>query len=951
MPAHRAGPAGRLATRLFVLFVLAALLPLAVSDGIATRAVTHIAQTLHDGLHEQTTRQVSRQVLDRLVAGKTLLSALPQTQAAPATGSDTPPPGLKGIFDSLTHLDDDGLPSWSAGLAAADVLSLQPLRPADPPGVVPRWRAEQAADVRLHLLPRAGQLPRVVMSARHDGVVRWLATLDPAYLWGPIFDSGERGRWRVEDAQGAALLEHTGADLQRRLPLPDDSVVSRAELFLEGELSAGHWSFEHGTARPSVHWQGAPLGLWLALVALATLLAVALLSHRQILQLLRPLEQLTESTRRLAAGEAHTRVEVGGNDEIGTLGRAFNDMAGRIETQLIVLRGLAAIDHDVLSGAPVDRLARRVLAQLQVLYPGVAAAVAWREADTSPLHLLSGAEAAAGVQRLALDAPQREAFVQALRADGPWQTTTPTTPTTSATASAALPWLQGLAGLPGGPQSWTVTLPLRLPGRAQGLVALGLRQAAEPPALQPAQELRDRLAVAFAARAREQELVHRAVHDSLTGLANRDGLHAMLDARLQAAPDAPTAVLFIDLDHFKDINDSRGHDIGDLVLQQVSQRLRSGAPDDALVARQGGDEFVVVLPGADAHAALVLAHTLLARLEAPLLLPGGTMTLGASVGLALAPEHGPTRSELLRRADIALYQAKAGGRGQASLFVPALDAAAHERLVLQAQLRLALQRGELRVHYQPRVNAASGRITGAEALVRWLHPERGLLSPDAFIEVAESSGLVDALGLAVLDMACAQAAAWRRAALPLQRISVNVSPRQLRSGALPQQVRQALQRHGLPAHALELEVTESLLVGNPGSAHAQLSELRALGVTIALDDFGTGYSSLSVLRQLPIDVMKVDRAFVRDLATDPGAAAVAHAIVALAAALQLHIVAEGVETEAQATRLRALGCHELQGFLFSRPLAPADFEALPGVAPGPAAFQAGTAPADSSSLT
>ena len=270
------------------------------------------------------------------------------------------------------------------------------------------------------------------------------------------------------------------------------------------------------------------------------------------------------------------------------------------------------------------------------------------------------------------------------------------------------------------------------------------------------------------------------------------------------------------------------------------------------------------------------------------------------------------------------------------MFTPDLDRAARERVQLQAELRRALERNEFVVHYQPRVRPGDGRILSAEALIRWQHPERGLLYPGAFIEVAESSGLIDEIGRWVLDAACAQAAAWRRDGTLLRRISVNLSTRQLGSGDLTGYVRAALSRNNLPAEALELEVTESLLMGDPGEACAQLAEMRHWGVTIALDDFGTGYSSMSILRQLPIDVMKVDRSFVVGLGTDDGAMAVTHAIVALARSLRLHLVAEGIETEAQAEVLRSMGCDELQGYLFSRPLQADQFEQLPGLRRDPA---------------
>lgn len=435
------------------------------------------------------------------------------------------------------------------------------------------------------------------------------------------------------------------------------------------------------------------------------------------------------------------------------------------------------------------------------------------------------------------------------------------------------------------------------------------------------------------------ELAHRASHDSLTGLANRRGLHEHLDAVLSGgAPDASAAVLFVDLDHFKDINDSQGHEAGDELLCRAAERLRANAGPATLVARQGGDEFVLVLPGATPGAAVDAARGVVRCLGEPFRVRGVEHVLGASVGVAMAPSDGRTREELLRCADIALYAAKAAGRGRHAVFSPELDDAARERVRLQSALRQALERGEFVLYYQPRIAPVAGHITSAEALLRWQHPQRGLLLPAAFIELAEESALIEVVGAWVIDEACAQMARWRAQGRHLRRVSVNVSPRQLISGQLPDLVRAALTRHALPASALELEVTESVLTGNVGEAVAQLAALREMGVSIALDDFGTGYSSMAMLQQLPIDVMKIDRAFVRDLgregADGEGALAIIRAIVAMARSLGLQLVAEGIETATQAAVLREMGCDEFQGFFYGKPVPAAQLP-LPANATAP----------------
>ncbi|MFL6698927.1 MAG: putative bifunctional diguanylate cyclase/phosphodiesterase [Vitreoscilla sp.] len=432
---------------------------------------------------------------------------------------------------------------------------------------------------------------------------------------------------------------------------------------------------------------------------------------------------------------------------------------------------------------------------------------------------------------------------------------------------------------------------------------------------------------------REAQLYFRAVHDDLTGLTNRFGLHQELQRLLPAdGARSELAVLFVDLDRFKDVNDRHGHATGDEVLRQAADRLRLLAGDGVCVARKGGDEFVVVIsgPGSETRARATGAG-IVAAMAQPFTLPEADHSCGASVGIALCPAHATDMLELLRCADIALYESKNTGRGRFTLFDPALDVELRRRHDLLAALRTALDQRQLVVHFQPRISADARIIESAEALVRWHRPGLGIALPDEFIALAESSGLIDALGLHVLDETLRQLALWRQAGIRLKRISVNVSARQFESGALVARVREALLRHAVAPSLLELEVTESLLCGEVALAGSQLAELRAMGVTIAMDDFGTGYSSMALLRTLPIDVMKIDRAFVRDLETDPNAVAIARTIVTLGRSMHLRLVAEGIETSGQAKLLHELGCDELQGYLFGRPMPAKEFELLPGL--------------------
>ena len=421
----------------------------------------------------------------------------------------------------------------------------------------------------------------------------------------------------------------------------------------------------------------------------------------------------------------------------------------------------------------------------------------------------------------------------------------------------------------------------------------------------------------------EEQIKEIAYHDALTGLPNRLLFNDRLSVAVAQAHRSASrlAILFLDLDRFKVINDSLGHSLGDRLLQQVAERLQAGVRQGDTVARLGGDEFILLLPGIGrAEDAGKVAEKILDTLKFPVRLEDRELFVTASIGVSLYPEDGFDTDSLIKNADTAMYRAKEQGRDNFQLYTHAMNETAVERLGLESSLRKALPGGQLVLHYQPLLDLTTGKVHGVEALLRWNHPERGLVLPSEFLNLAEITSLIVPMGPWTLRTACARARAWQEQGHPALTVAVNLSARQFQQPDLVTQVKRALDDTGLPPSSLDLEITETHAMQNAEATILTLRELKRLGVRISIDDFGIGYSSLSYLKRLPIDTLKIDQSFVRDITTDPDDAAIATAVIALAHTLKLQVVAEGVETQEQLDALEALGCDLAQGYFFSRPL-------------------------------
>ncbi|NDK39045.1 EAL domain-containing protein [Pseudoxanthomonas gei] len=750
----------------------------------------------------------------------------------------------------------------------------------------------------------------VIASNQDTGRRRLQGTLAPDFLWGDPEAAISNGRICVQ-AEGIDLTCVGSAP-----SVLDDQVLrDQWDLVLKPEYGVGAWRFLAVRRKHDSFSEYA--GLLLPL-AVGMLLTALLLSSIEIRRILVPLETLLEKIAALGGGRAPS---VSGDDEFVMLHQTFHSLQSRITGQILALKTLQEIDQLILARSPLGGVIELVLKRIRTMVGArpIAISVSSAVGDFSEQDFLLRPDGVLSTVSLRGGPAGDERRPSRMRPHD-WQE-----------AKAIAPGLAefGLASV------WCLTV-----GQDSGplvRVSLGQLQAEAGENL-PArynghgelEELAGRVAVALAAEAHEQRLVHQARHDLLTDLPNRLAVFELLPGIIGQAQQSMHgfATLFVDLDRFKAINDGLGHTLGDTVLVEVARRLRSAAGPDTLVARLGGDEFFVVAPYArDRAAAIAMDDAIREAFEEPLVVENNSLFIGLSSGIAMYPTDGEDADMLMRNADLAMYRAKQLGGASAMPFDAEMNQAAEKRVQLEHDLRLAMELDQLHLHYQPRIDSRDGSIVGAEALLRWTHPVAGNIGPGEFIGLAEECGLIGAIGALVLDRACRQLAAWQAAGLDLPMLAVNVSPHQLRAGDLFDSIAKALATHGLDWSQLEIEITESVLVKDSVFASEQLQRLREAGCTVAIDDFGTGYSSLAYLANLPTDTIKIDRSFIGSLhARDTQA--VVRSIIALGQTLGKTIVAEGVESSEQVKLLNSWDCHIVQGFVYFPPLPPESLAAL-----------------------
>jgi diguanylate cyclase (GGDEF)-like protein len=841
-------------------------------------------------------------------------------------------------FVALEFVGDDGSRTEMFG------------RLSQSPRLSPRDSSDLSLGLPLIITAHQKQGPSRIYLLRRlvrRGEVRgtFIGEVSPEYLWGTLDVSMPSATTRVvvfDDSAHVlfssrkgplvptgssktteALLDSMVADSSTQSYLSASARISLDEAFASSPWTLVLSESRDEVLEPMVEFTNT----FLVVVGLSGL-AVLLLSISQIRRSVLPLEELQKTTRRIAQRDFTSRVIVNSGDEFEQLAGSLNTMTVQLGRQFNALATAAEIDRAVLSATDATAIVDTILARIRDVFPCSMVSVTLGVPDGAKSLSSVVQDYQDGGKRIVARTGFRPSDVQSLL-------TGPEVLEIRANESVP-PYLEPLAEL--GAASFVV-LPLSYQRQLSGVIALGERFDLIPDDEDREQmrRLADQAAVALANARMLDQVRELAYYDSLTGLPNRLSYKERLAFALEQASrhQKLVAAFFIDLDHFSRINDTLGHEVGDQLLRHVASRLRSccreredevGPATASLipeVARLGGDEFTIIMAGLhDPQDAAKLARRILSSFAHPVRVGSHEIFINASIGIAIYPFDGEDIDTLLMHADTAMYKAKEQGGSSYQSYSKSMTTIALQRMTLENDLRRALDRDEFEIHYQPIVDAYTSTVVGAEALFRWRHPELGLLLPSEFIPIAEENGLIVPMGEWILEQACLQNRAWQASGLPRIRVAVNLSSRQLKR-SLTDTVSRALQASGLEPRYLSLELTESVLVNHHKEGTEALHALRAMGLHLAVDDFGTGYSSFSYLKHFPLDTLKIDRSFIREIAMHPDDAAITTAIIAMGHALGLRVIAEGVETEAHLSLLQKQGCDEIQGYLVGRPV-PAD---------------------------
>jgi len=897
----------RVARRVFGFFALAALLPAAVTSGLAYYAV------------EQQLTQKSYSQL-RAESKNYALGMYQQLQLA---------------RDLLVHVDTrerDGTAlfdeSFFTKIEATSRASAEPLSPAPLRALTHARTADldvRVSDGSASVWLTASLSPTEVISGQ----------INPLFLWGSPDFFPANVTFCVLDHNGIAIfcpdppekhaIESWGRALQASsvgsLRWVDGDVEYLAGYFtvpLRLDFSVPGWSVaaiqsESDALAPMIGFRA----VFPPAIGLSVLLALWISFH-QVRRRLGPLQMLADATSNIAEGDFSTEVKLTSDDEFQTLASSLDKMRCNLGRQFGTLRALSDLDQKILASKEVQPIVEGAVRRMRELFDCQCAAITLVEKDAELIAqvIWCGASQEINVDRIHLATEHR--FDQS---NGPLKVSL---------AEADATYLRPLRET--GSAVFHV-LPVIRKEKLIGIITLGYQ---DPESLDNVTstsllDFGDRLAVALQSISRAERLYDQAHYDSLTKLPNRQLFKDRLEQSIaQAIARGYTnALLFIDLDHFKTVNDSAGHTVGDNLLRLAAQRLRRCVGNADTVARLGGDEFTVILTDITSpHDAAQVGERIVDALSDPFQIDTVEHFISASIGITMIPADGSSVEELLRNADTAMYKAKDQGRGRSVFFEERMNRDAEEHVSLAVDLRHALERDELVLYYQPKVDMETGQVVSAEALIRWSHPARGLVPPDQFIPIAEETGLILDIGEWVIEQACQQLSDWRRRGVVLEQLAVNVSYRQFRDSDLVETVKRILDDNGLEPATLEVEITETMMAEDKQATMTALSALRDIGVRVAIDDFGTGYSSFSYLTELSFDTLKIDKAFLTDFPINRERTAIVAGIIQIATVLGKHLVAEGVETQEQALALVRQGCRVAQGYLYSPPLLARDFEAF-----------------------
>ncbi|MFB3081338.1 MAG: EAL domain-containing protein [Nitrosomonadaceae bacterium] len=722
----------------------------------------------------------------------------------------------------------------------------------------------------------------------------------------------------------ASFIQKTSTSSAEYQPFGEQeiSVITNRQLFLKPKFHTDHWDVIAIQPKFMALMPVTNFGRILIGVIVLTLLLVALLSITQIRRTMGPLEKLIKGTRNLANENFEHRVVVSSQDEFGELAGSFNEMAGRLGRQLSAFKVLSSIDQAILTRRDIDPVIDIVLARIQQMNsdgPAGITVLETREIGTARAYTFDKEkDVISRMTRISLAKQDIPELVE--NPKGLWLASTDNSRSYFPSLVSKSARKEGLN---------IFALPIFFNSELYAIMWMQFtNKELAKEILLHLRELGDRVGVALSAAERDEQLIYQARHDDLTGLPNRFLFKERLLQEIAFAQrqNYSLALFFIDLDRFKTVNDSFGHSAGDELLIEAGQRLRHCVRKSDLVSRLGGDEFAVILTGIKGVGSVApVAENLIQTFSEPFLIEQQHNHISASIGITIYPTDGNDSEDLLKKADTAMYRAKDEGRNRFVFFEEKMNSEAVARTTLERELRQALSHDQFILHYQPQLDVRTGKICGAEALIRWNHPVKGFISPAEFIPVAEEIGLIEEIGKKAIYDACMQYTAWKKANLSLPKIAVNVSIYQFRNSEFVQIVKKILSMTAVPASVLEFEVTESLFMDKNSDTVTMLKQFRQMGILIAIDDFGTGYSSMSYLKQLPVDILKIDKSFVDEVENDEESRLIARAIISLSHILGKTVVAEGVETAGQLELLRKWECDTIQGYYLSRPLTAEKF--------------------------